>query len=272
MWVMRPAWILSLALAGAACGPTTVSEADPPPGTKAAVVEVSDGDSLAVAVEGIEQRVRLIGVNAPEHDECFGGEARRALEALVGGRTVVLVGDVEREDQYGRWLRYVYIDGVLVNEALTADGYVFARSYPPNTAEQGRIDGSEAQARSEGKGLWAAGACTVESAITITALEADAPGPDGENLNGEWVELHNDGLQPVDLGGWTVRDGESVNRYLFPPGSTLSAGEHLRLYSGCGDDSRRDYYWCSELPVWNNEGDVAFLLDASGRIADRLRY
>ncbi len=45
------------------------------PGIAAHVVNVPDGDSLVVKVDGIEEKVRLIGVNAPEHDECFGEES-----------------------------------------------------------------------------------------------------------------------------------------------------------------------------------------------------
>ncbi len=117
----------------------------------ATVTRVVDGDTVVVVLErreegpgagdapiGVEQRVRLTGIDAPESVkpnspvECFGKEASAAAKALLEGQQVRLVKDVEEADQYERLLRYVYIGDEMANARLVANGFVFAYTYPPN--------------------------------------------------------------------------------------------------------------------------------------------
>ncbi len=259
---------LALALALAACGNTVRPDPVTPEGEAATVVHVSDGDSLIVDRNGIEEQVRLIGINAPERDECFGDESRAQLEALVMGQSVTLVPDAEPVDQYGRLLRYVYAGGEFVNRALVAGGFAMARSYEPNTAFEDMLREAGDGARAARVGMWSGDACAVDTDLRITAVHADAPGPDDENLDGEWIEVTNEGSDVVDLSGWSIRDAESVHRFTFPTGTAIDPGAELRIVTGCSGEIA----WCAAGPVWNNRGDVAFLLDADGRIADRYEY
>ena len=66
--------------------------------------------------------------------------------------------DVEARDRYDRLLAYVIRDedDLFVNLRLVEEGFAESISYPPNTAHQGQLDEAEAQARADGKGLWAA--------------------------------------------------------------------------------------------------------------------
>ena len=62
---------------------TTLPSSYPvPEGEAAWVVSVTDGDTVIVTVQGIEERVRLIGINTPESGECLADEATVALEEL----------------------------------------------------------------------------------------------------------------------------------------------------------------------------------------------
>jgi micrococcal nuclease len=243
-----------------------------PTGDEALVVHVGDGDSLIVDIDGTEHRIRLIGLNAPERNECFGDEAGARLEALVLDRLVTLVEDVEAEDQYGRMLRYVYLGDVLINEQLVAEGFAMARSYEPNTAHQSGFDEAQDLARRVQAGMWATEACAVAGDLRIEQVHADAEGPDDENLNGEWIDIQNTGLESIPLAGWSLRDAESINRYAFPATTVLDPGARLRISTGCGVDDAGHHYWCSDGPIWNNRGDVAFLLNPDGKMADRLEY
>ena len=73
--------------------------------------------------------IRLLGIDTPESVkpdspvECFGPEASDAATALLEGREVRLVDDVEEVDGYGRLLRYVYVEEELANARLVANGY-----------------------------------------------------------------------------------------------------------------------------------------------------
>jgi micrococcal nuclease len=116
-----------------------------------------------VDLNGKRERVRYIGVNTPESVaedrpvECFGKESSEANARLVEGRTVELERDVSDRDRFGRLLRYVYADGVFVNEELVRQGYAVAVTFPPDVRENSRLRVLEREAREAGKGLW--GAC-----------------------------------------------------------------------------------------------------------------
>lgn len=145
-----------------------------------------DGDTFDVGACGEEvgERIRMLGINAPEiaHDEpaeCYGDIAATALRELIDGRSVVLTFDFECIDdpRYGRTLAYVYFepddavvpDGdtgasastyVLANEWMLQEGY--ARLAPEFwTTEDIRLlpelVAAEQRAREQGIGLW--GAC-----------------------------------------------------------------------------------------------------------------
>lgn len=262
-----------LAVVVAACGgpgPGT----PPSEGVRATVVAVTDGDTIRVALDGREERVRLIGIDAPERGECFADEATTALRDLVGGQQVVLVRDSSDRDDHGRLLRYVAVGQEQVNELLVRKGFALARRYPPDTARAEELAAAEERARAEAAGLWGPEGCahTGDAEVTLT-VHADAPGDDGQNSNGEWLDLRNEGAGELDLSGWTVRDGSATKRYTFADGTLVPAGEALRLLSGCGEDEPGVRHWCHEgSAVWNNDGDVAMLLDAGGRVVASHRY
>lgn len=137
-----------------------------PDGAEAAVVRVADGDTITVELNGRQERVRYIGVDAPEvanlragtAEECGGAAAQRANTDLVSGRTVVLQVDVSDRDRFGRLLRHAWVadDGawILVSERLVAIGAAEARSYPPDTGRDRQLEAAERAAREAGRGIW----------------------------------------------------------------------------------------------------------------------
>lgn len=68
------------------------------------VVHVVDGDTLDLANGA---RVRLVGIDTPEHGQCGFDRASTALSRLVLDRRVRLTVAGEARDRYGRLLRYV---------------------------------------------------------------------------------------------------------------------------------------------------------------------
>jgi hypothetical protein len=83
------------------------------------------------------------------------------------------------------------------------------------------------------------------------------------HLNEEYVELRNDTAQPMDLSHWQLRDRTGRHRYEFPIATIVPPGAVIRVRSGRGTDTETDLYWNRAAPVWNNEGDVAELVDAA---------
>ena len=127
----------------------------------AKVSRVVDGDTIEIspAVDGNEE-VRLIGMDTPETKdpseemEPLGPEASAFATDSLTGRSVALEFDVEREDQYGRLLAYVYLGGEMFNELLVEEGLAQAYPYDPNTRYEGRFAAAQEQARAAGIGIW----------------------------------------------------------------------------------------------------------------------
>lgn len=262
---------LASTVAACGAGPPADGPSDPvgepvPSEARAARgVRALDGDSVVLDIDGEEVEARLIGLNAPERDECWGDEARSALAAFVDDRPLSVTTDVEERDQFGRLLVYLWAeDGTFVNGDLAERGQALAASFPPNTSRQDAIDEAETRAVAAGAGLWSGCASSASDTIALADVAPNPPGPDEEALLDEWVAFTNTGTAPLDVGGWVLRDASTANRYTFPAGTTVAPGATVRIRTGCGADSPTDLHWCAEGPVWNNGGDEILLLDAAG--------
>ena len=114
---------------------TPVPPTTAPPQRKRPVVftvtEVIDGDTITVRPLRQSQsfRVRLIGIDAPESGSCTADAATWTLTSVVQGQRVNLRrgGDGENTDRYGRFLRYVDVNGVDAGLRLIEDGLAIAR-------------------------------------------------------------------------------------------------------------------------------------------------
>ena len=121
------------------------------------VTRVIDGDTIEIETG---QRVRLIGIDTPEtvHPSqpvgCFGREASQKTTELLHSQLVELEKDISETDRYGRLLRYVWLEGVLINELLVREGYAQVTTYPPDVKYEQRFLEAQRQARDAGAGLW----------------------------------------------------------------------------------------------------------------------
>jgi len=140
------ALFLLLTLSGCA-SPSTTTET-------VRVIEVIDGDTIVI--EG-DYYVRYIGMDAPElrpTPEPYAAEAWQANRQLVEGKEVRLERDISETDRYGRLLRYVWVDDVMVNAELVKQGLALAKAYPPDTKYQDLLERIEREARDAGRGMW----------------------------------------------------------------------------------------------------------------------
>ena len=141
-------------------GLPSVDTAQPPRESETAtVLRVIDGDTIIVDLDGVEERVRYIGIDTPERardgkSECWAEEATAENEAWVEGKKVQLIPDISDRDTYGRLLRYVYVDDTFVQAKLIEAGVAKAIRIEPDTAEYRTLKDLETNARTEEKGLW----------------------------------------------------------------------------------------------------------------------
>ena len=155
------------------------------------VVYVVDGDTIHVRIDdggridGKVEKVRYIGVNAPEvpharghdaaarrghaseprshargfpHTPAAGDAARRINLELVSGKRVRLEFDRERRDSYKRLLAYVFIGDTMVNAELVKRGYAEVMTIPPDFRHRALLESLQREAREAGRGLWQTGA------------------------------------------------------------------------------------------------------------------
>ncbi|CAN5572015.1 hypothetical protein BH09PSE5_BH09PSE5_16770 [soil metagenome] len=119
------------------------------------VVRVTDGDTIWVRTQGSTGRplkVRLRNIDAPEICQAGGTEAKAALASLVMNRRIEL--DARATDSYDRTIADVWVNGQDVSGRLVWLGHAW--SYGFRTIS-GRYAAEQQQARSSGRGLFAAG-------------------------------------------------------------------------------------------------------------------
>ena len=133
------------------------------------VVKVVDGDTIAVKINGVNEILRLIGIDTPEtvHPskpvECFGIEASNKAKELLVNKSVKLENDSSQGERgkYGRLLRYVFLeDGTNFNKLMISQGYAFEYTYNNVPYKyQNEFKQAEQFARENKNGLWADGVC-----------------------------------------------------------------------------------------------------------------
>lgn len=120
---------------------------------EAKVVGVSDGDTITVLDRTTRVKVRLNGVDSPEHGQAFGDRAKRFTAALAFGKRVTV--RPFGKDRYGRLLGEVVLpDGRVLNEELVAAGMAwhYARYSKDETLAK-----LERRARAARVGVWSEG-------------------------------------------------------------------------------------------------------------------
>jgi endonuclease YncB( thermonuclease family) len=84
--------------------------------------KILDGDTFQLP-DG--DRVRLLGVNAPETGRCGSAEAAAELSKLISGKSVRI--EEEKRDTYGRRMGLVYVGSTLVNQSMLSAGWARPR-------------------------------------------------------------------------------------------------------------------------------------------------
>lgn len=127
------------------------------------VFKFVDGDTFWITnSKGQQEKIRLIGVDAPETRRTgkkeigyYGKEASAYVFKLLDGKKIRLEYDVGKYDRYKRTLAYVYLeDGTFLNANLIENGYAMVMTVPPNVKYAELFVSLQREARGKKKGLW----------------------------------------------------------------------------------------------------------------------
>ena len=125
-----------------------------PEQSDATVLRVIDGRTIVVNSDDGEQTVRLIGVEAFSFNDPFHGFAQEVMENWIAGKDLTLEADDRDSDEQGRLLRYVILDGIMINAALIVNGLGKYESERPNDRYDAFLIEMERQARESEVGIW----------------------------------------------------------------------------------------------------------------------
>ena len=136
------------------------------------IARVVDGDTAhALLPDGSKEKVRFIGVDAPEINhptlglEHYGPEAEAFARSTLENRRVWLEFDQNDRDQYGRLLAYLWLSvpgevtdreirSHMFNARLLLEGYAVQVTFPPNVKYKELFSIYESEAREQQIGLW----------------------------------------------------------------------------------------------------------------------
>lgn len=141
------------------CGVRWTSSSNAGKGSGTVRVEkIYDGDTIGVFISGHFEKIRLIGIDAPEMDQRpWGRKAKDCIKSLVADTDsrISLEYDIERRDKYGRILAYIWTqDRKMINEEMMKKGCAVLFTFPPNVRYAERFRAAQKKAREDKAGIW----------------------------------------------------------------------------------------------------------------------
>jgi endonuclease YncB( thermonuclease family) len=304
-------WPLAAALALVVVLPTAVLALT---SWDAHVDDVSDGDTFDAhidyegdATKEADADVRITGIQAMELTDysntdpkgpCMGPEASLRLQALIEDEDVTLSAlNPDSAGSRNRPKRFVSfdVDGDGdqddIGHILVREGLALWSSSPDEWTKNLDYYKASKAAQRDKVGLWnpnyGGGRCTPATAaqrLIDMWIQWDADGPDGTNVNGEWVRFRNRSGSNINIAGWTFRDPSLstdgvTSIYKFPTGATIPARRSIQLKVGKGTNvADKTYFWNQSSPKFENVdysrsiGDGGYLQAPDGSMRASFMY
>jgi micrococcal nuclease len=124
------------------------------PADRFLVLSIIDGDTVEMVEK---ERLRLLGIDAPEVGEPFYDSARTALRELTQGKSLEIKFSQRRRDNYGRLLGYAYTDTLFVNRQLVRLGLALVYPHRDNlkdTKQMNSLFAAQDSAIADRLGIW----------------------------------------------------------------------------------------------------------------------
>ena len=230
-------------------------------------ITVDDGDTfhfenqlVSLPSGNSTNKVRLLGIDAPEEGQVRYKEAKELLESQIGlsERTIYMKIPGESQDQltWRRLLALVYLDKACeqsLNKMLIKEGMAIIYK-PPKSLEDLQIVSdclldAQVQAAFDRKERWDTNQPVVIAAIRYWGSP-------------EQVVLINRGDHVISMEGWYLIDAAPERPHRFELATEISPPE-IRP---------RSMVHFSTEKVWNDDGDTARLYDDQGSLIDTYQY
>lgn len=143
--------------------------------SEAKVVRVIDGVTIEVEHEGERFLVRYLGVTLPASADL--AEAAEFNQFIAQGKTVVLSSEDAGVDFDGAHLRYVFIDGEMVNLKLLNGGWGEVAQFPASFEKFEEFFKAESLARTDGRGIWSVEASSPVPSSSEATPQISRPTP-----------------------------------------------------------------------------------------------
>lgn len=134
------------------------------------VIDVVDGDTIDVMIDGVVTRIRIAQINTPEsvapeeYTEKTGKEntdngkiASDYAKEMLSDKIVYYEFCEEDTDEYGRKLAYIYLDkyaATMYEAEILKEGYAELVSIKPNTKYTEYLEKFQNSAKDADKGFW----------------------------------------------------------------------------------------------------------------------
>ncbi len=223
-----------------------------PEGLSTTTVTQVEGNNQLTLSDG--QTIYLIGVLALTEHDPIQEPAITFTQNLLQGKEVALQMGAMDDQAY-----YVWIDNLLANYEILRAGY--GNYIANNTQYDLFLEQAQQLAREENLGLWEANLTPLRINTVISEVG------NNQDLNQEVIRLLNNGNEILPISGFTIRNNQG-NLYTFPAEAVVYPLKMVFLYTGCGEDTLVDFYWCADHPLWEQGGETIRLSDANGFYVD----
>jgi endonuclease YncB( thermonuclease family) len=139
-------------------GSQSESQSNSEPKEKAMAIKILDGDTIRIKKSKLP-KIRLLAIDAPEPNQCFGIKAQAALKRMIekSQRLRVVYDSKIPKRQHGRSWAYLIEDRGNINIRMIKRGYALPYFIGKNGDFKNRIAHAHRRAKKQHLGLW--GAC-----------------------------------------------------------------------------------------------------------------
>ncbi len=109
-----------------------------------------DGDTVKINDGGLDYKLRIADIDAPELQQVYGKKSKRALMHLC--KNALIAVEITGQDKYSRQLGHLQCNQIAVSDYMVKNGHAWANHYHQQHSPLIEL---EAEARQNKLGLWA---------------------------------------------------------------------------------------------------------------------